>query len=202
LQGWFFPPLPKPVEDLMRSLGEQTLPLWFVLLAMAVAPAICEELAFRGFILSGFVRSARPAVAIGLSAIAFGVFHIIPQQVFNAALMGLILGLLAIRSDSLFPGVLFHIIYNSIETVRVRAGDSVVQMPVLKWFLASEPSAVGYNTLALVVAGVVATLLIAWLIFHGQKAKTAPETPDEAASDESIGRLRKAEPAISTKSMN
>ncbi|HEV3299403.1 MAG TPA: ABC transporter permease subunit/CPBP intramembrane protease [Planctomycetaceae bacterium] len=202
LQGWFFPPLPKPVEDLMRSLGEQTLPLWFVLLAMAVAPGICEELAFRGFILSGFVRSARPAVAIGLSAIAFGVFHIIPQQVFNATLMGLILGLLAIRSGSLLPGVLFHIIYNSIETVRVRAGDSVVQMPVLKWFLASEPSAVGYNTLALVVAGVVATLLIAWLIFHGQKAKTVPETPDEAGSDESIGRPRKAEPAIATKSMN
>jgi hypothetical protein len=98
--------------------------------------------------------------------------------------------------------VLFHIIYNSIETVRVRAGDSVVQMPVLKWFLASEPSEVGYNTLALVVAGVVATLLVAWLIFNGRKAKTAPETAADAASDESIGRPRKAEPAISTKSMS
>jgi sodium transport system permease protein len=202
LQGWFFPPLPKPVEELMNSLGEQTLPLWFVLLAMAIAPGICEELAFRGFILSGFVRSARPAVAIGLSAIAFGAFHIIPQQVFNATLVGLILGLLAIRSESLIPSVLFHIIYNSIETVRVRAGDSIVQVPVLKWFVASEPSVTGYNTLALVVAGVVATLLIAWLIFGGQKAKTVAETAHEAASDEPMGRPRTPEPAISTRSMD
>ena len=181
LQGWFFPPIPKQVEEFMQAVGEPTLPLWFVLLAMAVAPGICEELAFRGFVLSGFARSARPGVAIGLSAVAFGVFHIIPQQVFNATLMGLILGLLAIRSGSLLPCVLFHITYNSIELVTTRAGDSLVRTPVLKWFLIGKTSGIGYSTPALVLAGAIATVLIAWLIVDGRKARIRTASAGETA---------------------
>jgi sodium transport system permease protein len=202
LQTWFFPPLPKPVTDLMQALGDPTLPVWLVVLAMAVAPGICEELAFRGFVLSGFARSARPGVAIGLSAVAFGVFHIIPQQVFNATLMGLILGLLAIRSKSLFPGVLFHMIYNSIEMIRVRAGERLVQTPVLKWLVTSEPSAVGYSTMALVIAGIVGTLLIVWLIFDGRNQTKAVETHETALPDDAVLRPRKAKAAIPTKSIS
>ena len=71
---------------------------------MAVAPGICEELAFRGFVLSGLTRSARPGVAIVLSAVAFGIIHIIPQQVFNATLLGLLLGLLADSQPKLVAG--------------------------------------------------------------------------------------------------
>ncbi len=68
LQGWFFPPLAKSVTDAVQNLSDPSLPLWLVILALAVAPGICEELAFRGFILSGFVRSVRPGTAIVLSA--------------------------------------------------------------------------------------------------------------------------------------
>jgi sodium transport system permease protein len=206
LQGWFFPPLPKSVVELMESLGNPALPLWLVLLAMAVAPGVCEELAFRGFILSGFVRSARPSVAIVLSAVAFGVTHVIPQQVFNATLVGLVLGLLAIRSGSLLPGILFHIVYNSIELVRVRAADSLVRMPVLKWFItgasnSSEPVAIEYNTLALVVAATVATLLIGWLVLEGSKGKTTSVAAENRSQDDSQVRPRTPEPAVPTRSM-
>jgi sodium transport system permease protein len=202
LQSWFFPPLPKPVVDLMETLGDPGLPVWFLLLAMAVAPGICEELAFRGFVLSGFARSARPGVAIGLSAVAFGVFHIIPQQVFNATLLGLLLGLLAIRSGSLLPGVLFHIVYNGIEMLRVRAGDSLVRTPVIKWFVTSEPSAIGYNELALVIAGVVATLLIGWLVLEGRKERFVSDAVDDRTAGETPPRPRKPKQAVPSQSIN
>jgi sodium transport system permease protein len=169
---------------------------------MAVAPGICEELAFRGFVLSGFVRSARPGVAIVLSAVAFGVFHIIPQQVFNATLMGLILGLLAIRSRSLLPGVTFHIIYNSVEMVRMRAGDSLGRTPVLKWFVASETSGIGFSALALYVAGIVAALLVGWLVFGGGNEKTVVKAGDDRREEDSLSRSRKPKPAIPTRSLN
>ncbi|HET6324109.1 MAG TPA: ABC transporter permease subunit/CPBP intramembrane protease [Planctomycetaceae bacterium] len=198
LQTWFFPPLPKPVTDLMQTLGDPGLPLWFLFLAMAVAPGICEELAFRGFVLSGFARSARPGVAITLSAVAFGIFHIIPQQVFNATLMGLLLGLIAIRSRSLLPGVLFHITYNAIETIRVRAGDSLVETPVVKWFVTSGQSEIGYNSLALGTAGVIATVLIAWLIFDGRNGQTLPEVVSDSQFDESQPRPWTKNPAVPT----
>ncbi len=199
LQGWFFPPLPKAVAELVEAIGNPALPLWFVILAMAVAPGICEELAFRGFILSGFARSTRPGMAIALSAFAFGITHVIPQQVFNATLLGLVLGLLAIRSGSLLPGVVFHIAYNSIELARERAGESLVRTPVLKWFFTGEPAAIGYNSLALVGSAAVAALLIAWLVFDGRGARTISETADELEPGESKPRSRMPEPAVPTR---
>jgi sodium transport system permease protein len=193
LQGWFFPPLPKPVAELAQSLGDPSVPLWLVVLATAVAPGICEELAFRGFVLSGFIRTARPGVAIVLSAIAFGVTHVIPQQVFNATLIGLILGLLAIRSRSLLPAVLFHIVYNSLESVRARTSDVIVHSPALKWLMSSEPSEIGYSTTALVVAALVAVPLIAWLVLDRGKGGL-PEPSMENAVAGSPRRSLKPEP--------
>jgi sodium transport system permease protein len=202
LQGWFFPPLPKPVEELARSLGDPTLPLWLIILAIGVAPGVCEELAFRGFILSGFARTARPAVAIGLSAVAFGVVHVIPQQVFNATLLGLVLGLLALRSGSLLPGVVFHIAYNSLEALRSRAGDSLVRTPVVKWFLVGESSEVHYNALALSVAAVVAIAIVAWLVRDGRQGRRRPDAAPALPQIDSKPLSRTPEPAVPTRSLN
>jgi sodium transport system permease protein len=202
LQGWFFPPLAKSVTDAVQNLSDPSLPLWLVILALAVAPGICEELAFRGFILSGFARSARPGMAILLSALAFGISHIIPQQVFNAVLIGLVLGLLALRSGSLWPGVVFHILYNSLESVRSRAGDAVVELPVLKWLVAKDSEGIGYTTTCLIVAAVVATALITWLVRDGRKQTLAADAEELVALKQSQLRVRKAEPVAPGQSLN
>jgi sodium transport system permease protein len=199
LQTWFFPPLPKPFADLMASMGESTSPLWLMLLAMAVAPGICEELAFRGFILSGFARSARPSVAIVLSSIAFGVVHMVPQQVFNATLVGLVLGLIAIRSRSLIPGVLFHAIYNGSEVLRSRAGTTIAQTPVANWFFTvvskdSQPAGIEFSTLALVVGIVVSALLIGWLLLDRHRERAFSEAVESRVSHGSESHPRKPDP--------
>src|SRR5207253_2183781 len=82
---WFFGDLPLDAREAMASMSSADHPLWFVLLTFAAAPCFCEEVAFRGFMLSGFGRRGRVALAVGLSSIAFGMMHMIPQQVFNAA---------------------------------------------------------------------------------------------------------------------
>ncbi len=183
LQAWFFPPLPEQVTQIFRVMSTPSLPLWTVILAMAVAPGVCEELAFRGFILSGFGHSARPAIAIVLSSIAFGVAHMVPQQVFNAALLGLVLGLIAVRSGSLLPGVLFHIIYNSLEILRARATSLPAKGPLVDWFMVftttkDNEHVIEYRWPALALAAVVACVLIVWLI------RSKPE-PENATQDES-----------------
>src|SRR5205823_2985919 len=99
--SWFFPQLPEGATRLLKMMSDHDQPLWLILLSFAATPAICEELAFRGFVLTGFSRNGRTGIAISLSAIAFGVMHMIPQQVFNATLLGLVLGLIAARSGSL-----------------------------------------------------------------------------------------------------
>lgn len=110
-----------PISDSMReqlTSMMKTIPsLGVAIFIFALIPAICEEVAFRGFILQGLRRDFRLAPAIILSAFLFGFLHVLLslfQQLFNATLLGLLLGLLAVRSNSLLPGIIFHAINNAL----------------------------------------------------------------------------------------
>ena len=86
-------------------------------MVFALIPAICEEFAFRGFILSGLEHEHRTRSAILLSALMFGFLHVLLslfQQLFNATLLGIVLGLLAVRSRSILPGIVFHFLNNAL----------------------------------------------------------------------------------------
>lgn len=120
--AWFFPALPENIIKFMQQMHDPNQPWWIPIVTLAVAPAICEELAFRGFILSGFSRSGRMGLGVVLSALTFGVMHLIPMQVFNAALLGLVLGLIAVKTNSLFPGIWFHFLYNSMAILHGKFG--------------------------------------------------------------------------------
>jgi sodium transport system permease protein len=105
--------LPAELRALVRaeSAGGARLHYFLVL---AVLPAVCEELAFRGFILAGLRRSFRPWPAIGLSSFLFAVYHMNVFQVIPHFVLGVILALLVVRSGSVLPAVLFHLVYNSL----------------------------------------------------------------------------------------
>jgi len=173
--GWFFPPLPKHITDALAIMSSDQQPLWFVLLGFAVAPAICEELAFRGFILTGFSRGGRVGLAVVLSSLTFGIMHMIPQQVFNATLVGLVLGLLAVRSGSLWPCILFHFTYNSLEVIRGRYGAAIVDGA--GWFVSATDQGIRYRWPTLILAAIAATLLLRWLIFRSEETSARDKTP-------------------------
>ena len=182
---WFFPDLKNTgIQETLSMMTDVTQPLWFVLLAFAVSPAICEEIAFRGFILSGFRHSKRVGLAIILSALTFGIMHMIPQQVFNATLLGLVLGLIAIRSGSLLPCILFHFIYNSLGVLHGRCStmwneklpDAIENGP-LSLFVQLDATALHYRWPTLVIAALIATAGLRWLV--KQKDPRAPSAAEE-----------------------
>ncbi len=112
---WLF-----PISSLIKtSLGQmigQSRSLAVTVLVFALIPAVCEEFAFRGFILSGLEHQHRTRSAILLSALMFGFLHVLLslfQQLFNATLLGIVLGLLAVRSRSILPGIVFHFLNNA-----------------------------------------------------------------------------------------
>lgn len=174
--SWFFPPLDEGVTRLLHGMANPDQPLWTVLLAFAFAPAICEELAFRGFILSGFSRTGRTWLAIILSSIAFGVMHIIPQQVFNAALLGILLGLIAVRSNSLFPCILFHFTFNSLAVLHGRFGELWKENPPPTPFLLFDQGQIRYPWLTLAFAAAVFAAGVYYLLRQPLKTET-PEKP-------------------------
>ena len=83
-------------------------------IAFALVPAICDELAFRGVILRGLQHSFRPRNAVFLSAFFFALFHMNVFLFIPTFVLGVILGLLTLRSRSLLPAILFHLLHNGV----------------------------------------------------------------------------------------
>lgn len=157
---WFFPKPSSGLVDAVKLMTSSSQPLWLALLAFAAAPAICEEIAFRGFMLSGFSRGGKIRLAVMLSSLAFGIIHFIPQQVFNAALLGVVLGMICVRSRSLLPGIAFHFIYNSLAILHGRMGKQVADQGVWNWLFRHEQEALRYQPMLLCLAALAAIGLL------------------------------------------
>jgi sodium transport system permease protein len=109
-------PIGEELKQAMSGLDQMFVgaPWWQVLLVLAVLPAICEELAFRGFILSGFRHLGHNGRAVVYSAIFFGLAHGAVQQSLMACLLGIVIAYVAVQSGSLLPGMLFHVVHNAL----------------------------------------------------------------------------------------
>ena len=77
---------------------------------------ICEELLFRGIILKA-LKPWGSMTAIIVSSIAFAVFHGNPVQFVTPLFVGLLLGYLTIRCNSILPAILAHVLNNSLRTL-------------------------------------------------------------------------------------
>lgn len=90
--------------------------------AIAVAPAVCEEILFRGVVLPSFLRSLGAAGAILASAVLFGLIHLdatsasalTAYRVPFALAVGVGLGVLRVRTGSLWPPLIAHATLNTI----------------------------------------------------------------------------------------
>lgn len=101
-------------------------PLPVMLFLIAVVPAICEELLFRGFLQQSLLKSIGPRWAILIQALAFAIFHTSLNRLPYTFVLGLLLGVLAWRSASVLPGILVHFVVNGISTVLAYHPDSAV----------------------------------------------------------------------------
>ena len=86
--------------------------------AVGLLAPVCEELVFRGAVLRALLQwTPRHWVAIAVSALLFALIHANPAQMPHAFLIGLLLGWLYYRTDSIVPGVVYHWVNNSIAYV-------------------------------------------------------------------------------------
>ena len=103
--------IPAP-QQLLERFAEDFIPagmpMWQLYLYVAVLPAICEEIAFRGMLLNGLRRRLRPAALMVSVGIIFGLFHMTLFRIAPTALLGMILTGIALMTGSIFPGMLMH----------------------------------------------------------------------------------------------
>ena len=89
---------------------------WYILnlLVLALLPAICEELIFRGVVLKGLRRNFSDITAVLLSALMFCLMHGNLQQFAYTFLLGVVLGWIATRTGSIFSSMIVHFVNNFI----------------------------------------------------------------------------------------
>ncbi|MCD0460257.1 ABC transporter permease subunit/CPBP intramembrane protease [Roseiconus lacunae] len=110
-------PISEQAAAAMKPFAEQigSAPWGSVVLLMALLPALCEELAFRGFIFGGLVRERGKFRAVVVTALMFGISHGVLQQSIAASLMGVVLGWITLRTGSILPCILIHVTNNALS---------------------------------------------------------------------------------------
>lgn len=105
--------------DLMKIMEQQG---GFFVIGILVP--LAEEIVFRGAILRTLLNHQAPTMgrwtAISISALIFGLAHINPVQIPHAFLLGLFLGWLYERTGSIVPGVVAHVVNNTVCFILAR----------------------------------------------------------------------------------
>jgi CAAX protease family protein len=99
-------------EDIAEAFGS----LPFQILLVAIAAPISEEVFFRGMMFGGMRRRMPMVVAALLSALVFGLLHAVTglSAVPPLIAFGFILAVLYEKTGSILPGILLHMLNNSV----------------------------------------------------------------------------------------
>lgn len=86
-------------------------PYIFLLMLVAVLPAITEEITIRGVVLSGYDNKNKYKAAL-ITGLFFGMLHLDPQQFLYATVLGFILALVVRTTKSIFSAAIIHFLIN------------------------------------------------------------------------------------------
>ncbi len=166
------------INALMSSIGYNfssggermtSYPIWLLLVNLfftAVLPGVCEEVAHRGMILNGFSQFG-PRRAVVLSALLFGLLHLNVEQVVYATLIGILVGYISLRTESIYPAMIVHFMNNAISVFMGFSSfhnlgfDAGFQ--VLQSWLSSSPILTIMFMILLIFA---LFIFLFWLLFH------------------------------------
>lgn len=118
------PPPPALQDHLARLIvpASGVRPLAVDLFVLALTPAVCEELLFRGALLASFRAHTRPALAALASGLAFGAFHLSFYKLVPLAAIGTLAAAVTLRARSIGPAIVLHFMNNLLVVLFVRAG--------------------------------------------------------------------------------
>ena len=95
--------------------------LWACVTALIVAPVL-EELLCRGVVLESVRRCWGSKVAVVVSALFFGLIHVEPATTVVAVVVGAILGVIYLRTASLYSVICIHSINNAAALALIYIG--------------------------------------------------------------------------------
>jgi len=105
-------------DQIFEIFDQLESPIWFFITGAVIAP-IVEEIFFRGFLFQGFRHKYGWLPAVFLSSAIFGAAHLDPVSLIPTFVLGCVLAYVYHRSNSVWPGILFHAAINSFSLCAV-----------------------------------------------------------------------------------
>lgn len=137
---------------------------------IAVCPAICEEILFRGYILSATKKKFKPAVAIFIVALFFGIYHTSFVKLFTTGLLGAMLAYVVYKSGSVILSMIMHFINNAISVVFMYYPEKAGEMlPIL----VKEELSVTEVSILLIIATVLCVVGIFFVNMGSRKVESS-----------------------------
>lgn len=117
----FVETIKKSIEQLYRQVAGASnfQELFFVLFVIAIIPAFAEEFLFRGLVQRSLERGLTPLKGVILTGIIFGAFHLNPFTFVPLAIIGIYLGFLVLKSNSLMVPIAAHFFNNAIAVFAI-----------------------------------------------------------------------------------
>jgi sodium transport system permease protein len=107
-----------------------------VFFILAVTPAVCEELLFRGILLSSLKERISAKSAMIVVAIIFGIYHLQIFRLVPTALLGFYLTYIVYKTGSIYLGMFGHMLNNSIGVLIMFNAQFFENMG---WFAGNAP---------------------------------------------------------------
>ncbi|MFT3916772.1 MAG: type II CAAX endopeptidase family protein [Anaeromyxobacteraceae bacterium] len=146
---------------------------WAIAATASIAAPLCEEVAFRGYLLRTLRLRRGPGAAIAISAALFAVTHLNPVLLVGLVGLGVLFGWLAVRGGSLWPAVAAHAGNNAVVSWALVHADEAGARDV-----AAAPPQAG-PLLATLVLGL--AVLVPVLVAFARAAATLPPPQDPLA---------------------
>jgi membrane protease YdiL (CAAX protease family) len=124
---------PDSVNEIIRTLNSLSLPLFAVLtIILSAAPAICEEIMFRGLVYRSFRADMPVFFAIIYSSVLFGLAHFGWLQGISAGLLGTYLAFTVFSTKSIYSSMAAHFVNNFTWCIFIRLDDKGLGSAYLK----------------------------------------------------------------------
>ena len=161
--------------------GDLSVPFLFV--ALALTPAVCEELLFRGYLQRQVERWGGVAASIVLVGVLFGVYHLRLSQVVPLSMLGIYMGFAVWATGSLWAGVVVHLLNNGLAVaiaayVRTRPDldMAAIEEMTFPWYLG--------------VGGLVATYVVVQALLRRRHAVVGDRDDAEPVSAPPVSPAR------------
>jgi uncharacterized protein len=126
-------PVPQWFIDQLQFMRAETVSDWTLLVTgVVILAAFAEELLFRGFVQVSLEKKGDPTRAVLLTSLTWTMIHLNPFWAVQIFIIGVVIGFLAWRTNSVLPGIIVHGINNLLSLILYNSDNR------LEWYLMGQ----------------------------------------------------------------